>query len=104
MSYRMSHGMSKRMRAGQLFLALFAMAFLVTSSGQSARTADLEFRQNGNRIVAVGEAGNGLFGSDVALSADGNTALVGAPYDNGLNGAAWVFVRSDSVWTQLGAK
>jgi FG-GAP repeat protein len=96
--------MPKLMQAVQLCLALSAIALLVTSSGQGARTGDLEFRQNGNRIVAAGEVGSGLFGSDVALSADGNTALVGAPYDNGLNGAAWVFVRSDSVWTQLGDK
>jgi len=29
----------------------------------------------------------------VALSADGNTAVVGGPYDNNFVGAAWVFVQ-----------
>ena len=40
----------------------------------------------------------------MALSADGNTALVGGPYDNGGTGAAWVFTRSGSTWTQQGPK
>jgi hypothetical protein len=43
------------------------------------------------------------FGESVALSADGNTALVGAPadYREGA-GTAWVFTRSGSSWTQQG--
>jgi hypothetical protein len=40
----------------------------------------------------------------VALSADGNTAVVGGPYDNRSIGAAWVFTRSGAVWTQQGSK
>ena len=40
----------------------------------------------------------------MALSADGNTALIGGPDDNGGVGAAWVFTRSAGVWTQQGAK
>jgi len=44
------------------------------------------------------------FGSSVALSADGNTALIGGSRDNGYIGAAWVFTREGSTWTQQGAK
>jgi hypothetical protein len=44
------------------------------------------------------------FGRSVALSADGNTALVAAPGDHTQHGAVWTFVRSGSGWTQLGAK
>ena len=50
----------------------------------------------------------------VALSADGNSAIVGGPGDNrwdrsvpfgrGAAGAAWVFTRSGGVWTQQGDK
>jgi hypothetical protein len=43
-------------------------------------------------------------GSSVALSADGNTALIGGPIDNGELGATWVFTRSGSIWTQQGIK
>jgi hypothetical protein len=44
---------------------------------------------------AVGLAGQG---SSVALSADGNTAIEGGPFDNGNAGAAWVFTRSGNTW------
>ena len=36
----------------------------------------------------------------VALSADGNTAIVGGDGDNNFAGAAWVYTRSGGVWTQ----
>ena len=47
---------------------------------------------------------NGDFGTSVALSADGNTALIGAGEDNDAEGAAWVFTRHDGVWSQQGPK
>jgi len=51
------------------------------------------------------EEGEGLFGTSVALSADGETLLVGAPHDTNENhGAAWVFIRSGEAWVQQGAK
>ncbi len=53
---------------------------------------------------AAEEIGEGHFGGSVALSADGNTALVGGPSDNGDGGAAWVFTRSGTTWEQQGAK
>ena len=40
----------------------------------------------------------------VALSADGNTALVGGWKDNSTKGAAWVFTRSGGAWSQQGPK
>jgi hypothetical protein len=43
-------------------------------------------------------------GASVALSADGNTAIVGGPEDDALVGASWVFTRSGGVWTQQGTK
>jgi IPT/TIG domain/FG-GAP repeat len=50
------------------------------------------------------ESGEGRFAASVALSADGDTALIGAPGDDNGAGAAWVFTRSGSSWTQQGAK
>jgi FG-GAP repeat protein/IPT/TIG domain-containing protein len=60
----------------------------------------------GNKLTeAPGEQGEGLFGTSVALSADGNTLLVGAPKDaNSHRGAAWVFTRSGSAWAQPGVE
>lgn len=43
------------------------------------------------------------FGFSTALSSDGNTLIVGAPYYDGTaneQGAAYVFTRSGSTWTQ----
>jgi hypothetical protein len=57
-----------------------------------------------DKLMASDESSNGLFGFSVALSADGNTALVGGPRDSTHFGAAWVFVRSGSSWTQQGPK
>jgi phosphodiesterase/alkaline phosphatase D-like protein len=51
------------------------------------------------------EIGDGGFGSSIALSAEGDTAVVGDPGDNGGVGAAWVFTRSEAgAWTQQGGK
>jgi len=60
--------------------------------------------QPGTKLVGTGAAGAAGQGRGVALSADGNTALIGGPGDNGNRGAAWVFARSNGVWTQRGGK
>jgi hypothetical protein len=61
--------------------------------------------QQGPKLIGAGYIDDyPLQGSSVSLSADGNTAIVGGPGDNGGIGAAWVFTRSGGVWTQQGAK
>ena len=60
--------------------------------------------QQGNKLVGTGVVGIARQGQSVALSADGNTAIVGGPYDNSDAGAAWVHTRSSGVWTQQGSK
>jgi hypothetical protein len=40
------------------------------------------------------------FGQPVALSADGNTLAVGAPFKDSEAGAAFVFVRDGDLWTE----
>ncbi len=60
--------------------------------------------QQGGKLVGTGSDGSARQGSAVALSADGNTALVGGYADNNLSGAAWVFTRSGDVWTPQGSK
>src|ERR1019366_4741358 len=59
-----------------------------------------QFVQQGGKLVGTGAVGVAAQGYSVALSADGNTAIVGGSYDNNYAGAAWVFTRSGSVWTQ----
>ena len=60
--------------------------------------------RQGPKLTGSGEVGAGFFGIDVALSADGNTALVGGSSDDGGVGAAWAFTRSGQTWTQQGPK
>src|SRR5438874_9531046 len=56
--------------------------------------------QQGNKLIGSGAVGAANQGQSVALSADGNTAIVGGPQDNGSAGAVWVFTRSGGVWSQ----
>jgi len=60
--------------------------------------------QQGAKLVGTGNSGAAQQGWSVSLSADGNTAIVGGDADNSHQGAAWIFSRSGSTWTQLGAK
>jgi len=63
--------------------------------------------QHGNKLVgATSEYGGGLWsqGASVAVSADGNSAIVGGPSDSKTMGAAWVFTRTGGAWTQQGDK
>jgi lipocalin len=60
--------------------------------------------QQGNKLVGTGAIGDTNQGWSVTLSADGNIAILGGPYDNGGAGAAWVFMRSNEGWTQRGNK
>ena len=57
--------------------------------------------QSGTELTPDLETGAGGFGYSVALSGDGNTALIGAPYDNGNGGSATVFDRSGTTWAQV---
>jgi hypothetical protein len=65
------------------------------------RSADTkEWVPMGEAVVPSDHKGASSVGSAVAISGDGQTALVGGSNDNGANGAAWVFTRSGSVWKQ----
>ena len=73
-------------------------AFVFTRSGET-------WTQQGEKLtVGEEEVGEGELGFGVALSADGNTALLGASGSNGEAGAAFVFTRSGETWTQQGEK
>ena len=51
-------------------------------------------------ILTASDAANDYFGWSVSLSGDGSTALVGAAYKSSNTGAAYIFTRSGSTWTQ----
>jgi hypothetical protein len=69
--------------------------------------------QNFNERYPFTSQIGGQFGASVALAANGSTALIGGPRDRSAiyegpelrtNGAAWVFTRFGSTWTQQGEK
>src|SRR5258707_6541 len=87
-------------------IAFVVFALLLCGS----QPASAQFIQQGSKLVGTGAVGvsGALQGWSVALSSDGNTALVGGPDDNLENdqatGAAWVFSRSNGAWIQQGQK
>ena len=84
-------------------LLIAVVVTLVAVAGASG-----ELVPQGTKLTGAGEIGQGRFGVSVALSADGNTLLVGGNTDNNNTtfgvGAAWVFTRSAGTWTQQGPK
>ena len=61
--------------------------------------------QQGSKLVGAGAgAGRSNLGFSVALSADGDTAILGRFGDNNSVGAAWVFAQNGGVWVQQGRK
>jgi uncharacterized repeat protein (TIGR01451 family) len=80
---------------------------LVGSPGNnSSQGAAYVFTRSGTtwsqqpELTASDGAASDLFGNSVALSGDGNTALVGAPLHDSFQGAAYVFTRSGTTWSQ----
>ncbi len=49
-------------------------------------------------LAAADGAAGDFFGGSVAIS--GDTALIGAPYDDGYQGSAYAFSRSATTWSQ----
>jgi hypothetical protein len=62
------------------------------------------WRQQGAKLVGTGAIGLAQQGWSIALSGDGNTALIGGPGDDNKVGAAWIFQRTGGVWRQPGNK
>jgi hypothetical protein len=101
-----NRGSTKRKGTGRLWRipelsVLVSVALLFSSQLTLA-----QFSQQAKLVgtgISGGETGQGCCRS-ISLSSDGNTAIVGGPYDNGEKGAAWVFTRSGNVWTQQGSK
>ena len=56
-----------------------------------------EFQQ---KLLASDGVGGDNFGVSVSISSDGSTAIVGAHNKSSITGAAYVFTRTESTWTQ----
>jgi hypothetical protein len=86
-------------------VAIYGSTAVVGAPGKNGATgAAYVFTRSGStwtqqaKLTATGAAAGDEFGFSVALS--GSTAVVGAYRKNGGTGAAYVFARSGSTWTQ----
>jgi hypothetical protein len=70
-------------------------AWVYTRSGESWEQQGLPLLGNDAGTLEADEEGSG-----VALSEDGNTALIGGYRDSLSTGAAWAFQRSGSTWSE----
>ena len=57
--------------------------------------------QQGGSLVGSGNTGNSGQGGSVAINATGDIIAVGGNADNGNIGAAWIWYRVGTTWTQL---
>lgn len=72
--------------------AATGVAYIFTRSGTA-------WTQQAKIIPADGAAGDN-FGASVSISADGNTSVVGSAINASAAGAAYIFTRSGTTWTQ----
>jgi hypothetical protein len=91
-----------RLRALRCVAALVCALFLGVTAGPATAFSLKEnpFLQQGEKLVDSEMSAHAELGSSVAVSSDGDTALLGSPAYNGFKGATWVYVRSGAVWTQ----
>ena len=61
---------------------LLAALIVAVTPGAGATLAQASFVQQSPKLLGSGETGGGYFGYRVALSADGNTALIGGSDGN----------------------
>jgi hypothetical protein len=97
--------MSRKRSASLARVGAMASIIIFAALLGAPQPASARFNQQGPKLVGTGAIGPAVDqGNSVALSADGNTMIVGGPSDNNSVGAAWVFTRSLGVWSQQGAK
>ena len=92
-----------RARRTRTFAALSLLAAVLgaaVATGVPAGAAPPStFSPQGPKLIPTGVTTESHVGRAVALSADGNTALIGGPHEKGAKGAAWIFSRSGSTWS-----
>jgi hypothetical protein len=95
----------------------FPGGLALSSDGSTLLTGGAVFVRSGSvwnkqqKLFGKEQVGESDFGDSVAVSGDGNTALIGGPEDNACGtcvhssvGGAWMFTRSGEKWTQQGPK
>ena len=81
----------------RLFLVVALMSVVALKAGA-------QYAQQAGPLYGTGASGSPMQGNAVAVSADGNTMVVGGDVDNSYRGAVWIFTRAGTVWSQQGSK
>jgi hypothetical protein len=81
----------------QVLLGLPVVALVC---GVLPASVEAQFSQQGPKLVATDAIGDARQGASVALSSDGNSAIVGGYGDNDFAGASWIYMRSGGVWSE----
>ncbi len=87
--------------SGPIYLANALGNFSSSNSFEITKPA-IPTGQQGEKLIFNDNTGFSFMGHSVAIGADGNNAIFGAPRNNSYTGAAWVFTRDQSVWSQQG--
>jgi FG-GAP repeat len=101
--WRYDPGVSRLRALSCVAIAAFACALILGVSAKPAAALSLRedpFVQQGERLTSSEMTEHAEQGYSVALSANGDTALIGAPGYKSFAGAAWVYTRTGSVWTE----
>lgn len=84
---------------------------IITSTGSDSANSNFTVvaslppnTQQGGKLVGTGVIGWAAQGVSSAISADGNTTIVGGFVDNNFKGAVWVYTRTNGIWSQQGNK
>lgn len=104
------HSLNKNRRLGQIVIGMLT-AFLIMACGSTVPTPSPELQTRESllwveqtKLLSSDKKTGDFFGNAVALSRDGNTALVGADWHSvsgmNLEGAAYVYIRTGTGWTQ----
>ena len=82
-----------------LVFQIIVISLFLTTTSRS------QWIQQDNKLIPTNNIGSVInFGYSVALSADGNTAIVGGIGDNANAGAAWIYTRNGSGMWSVQAK
>jgi len=93
-------GVAMKFSTAIVCLAFASCASSAVLCGLQPAQAQAQYVQQGSKLICSTASSNGQVGNPVSLSADGNTAIVGGPRDNGQVGEACIFTRNDGIWTQ----
>jgi hypothetical protein len=80
---------------GLFFIFFFLLFSCMKLCGQA-------FVQQGGKLIANDAIVTARQGYSTAISADGNTAIVGGIRENNDFGAAWIYTRTNGIWNQQG--